>query len=678
MEVAKSTLGFFCQSTTQCKGIPVMNREYHDRFLLLGGLLELLVAIFCYYNSNGEIISPIISSAAMLFLAQAKRYNSLKILVIASNMILVYQIKSLDSKLFILPVQIILSLIKISILTKCFVTSLCQLIFFSVLGTFYVEKNFKRIFFTYTQEELWGFFSQSILFTFFMSIVAVVYLGFYNAQSMGFVKEVEKLQESLRDVNDKLKTKNEELQQTLKLKDLYVLTFSHELKNALNALLGNIELSLIETKDSKIVNYLQSAFASGQSISNFVHNMLETGKIENGSFEIVKEPTDVPSFLQKTWLIVREMIRNKRLDGSLSVSSNVPRFLEIDEQRLQQKIINLVSNAIKFTEKGYIRVIVGWNKDFPESPSAGENINSEVAEAQKLKISGEKRLFLGSWGYVLNLDKKHWTSTEKFTETEIEGDKGILTIQVIDSGCGIHGDDIPKLCERFRQAQQARETRARGNGLGLWITKQLLMKQGGEIHIQSKQNYGSTFTMKIPTKTTKCPSLSMNYVEETVGSSNARRESGKLGSQKHDMALKNSLSLIETTMVPSKKVLIVDDDTFNVELMQNFLNKLQIPYLVGYDGKDAIEIVKSQAAEICLIITDNYMPGILGIQAAPQIRKHYAEKKIPQIPIFCVSADETAQFKDECKAAGMDGLLRKPIDFAKFKELVLKYTTTYQ
>lgn len=676
MDIVKyiSNLSFF--RVRACRQIPLMNERYHNRFLIIGGILEMVVALL-YYFCTGIVSSvPFINFITMFVLLRKRQPFAIKLHTLISNVVYFYQIKNTETDIFTAPVLMIIAMIKVSIHTRCILTSTLQFLVCSIMSMYVLESHYKSIFFAFSKEELWELFSRSLRYSYVMSGLAMVYIAFYNLQGWTFIREVENLQGSLDQVNEQLKSKNEDLQRTVRLKDLYVLTFSHELKNALNALLGNIELCMIECKETKIVSLLQSAFASGQSISNFVHNMLETGRIENGSSEVVPEPTDVPSFLQKTWQVLREMIRNKRLDGSLSVSANLPRWLELDAQRLQQKILNLVSNAVKFTEKGYIRVFVSWEKNSSLTrPGSAEIVDSEQAEPQPLKWSPEKKFIQSNWGHTLTLEKKRWAETEKFQEKISEGEEGTLTIQIIDSGCGIQQSQITNLGEKLPLGNQSNEARNRGNGLGLWITKQLLLKLKGELLIQSRESQGSTFTMKIPTKQTGPSSLSLSYIETAAS---LRMQGNKDSTTSLNLRNTQSLgrSMIQTQS--EKKVLIVDDDSFNVELMQNFLNKLQIPYFTGYDGKDAIDIVRTNAADISLIITDNYMPGITGIAAVPQIREIYREKGLQQIPIFCVSADETAKFKDECKEAGMNGLLRKPLDFARFRELVLKHAYLVQ
>ena len=120
-----------------------------------------------------------------------------------------------------------------------------------------------------------------------------------------------------------------------------------------------------------------------------------------------------------------------------------------------------------------------------------------------------------------------------------------------------------------------------------------------------------------------------------------------------------------------KKTLIADDDSFNMELLKNYLDKLGVSYLCAYDGEEAVSLFKKNYQDICFMITDNFMPKKTGTEAAEEIGMFLLEKKLPRIPIVCVSGD----MKVNVGRHGITSVIQKPINFDRLiKELLSAYT----
>ena len=288
------------------------------------------------------------------------------------------------------------------------------------------------------------------------------------------------------------------------MKDVLIYTFSHELKNVLNGLLGNLTLAYDLAKIPQVIQHLSSAKVCGEILKNFIHNILDSGKLENGNLEVSPERKNVMSFMQNAWIICGRIIQNKRLKGSLEVERNEPRFLDLDEQRMKQIIMNLVSNAVKFTEKGYVRIHISWQtisasctrqtpandirertdenkEERRETTQVGDMREfldtHEVSPSKKgshhLVIEYQKKFINGSQSYQLNSMKLQWNPEEVSSSTLPAGSKGTLKIQVFDSGCGMSNEVQTNLFCKFSQVSSLQDQRKVETGLGLWICKEL-------------------------------------------------------------------------------------------------------------------------------------------------------------------------------------------------------------
>ena len=514
-------------------------------------------------------------------------------------------------------------------------------------------------------------------------------LRFYSHVS-NLLRKLSGLWDNISKNNEKLNEQNLKLQNNLEMKDIFIYTFSHELKNALNGLLGNLTLAYDTAKDTQLAQFLSSAKVCGEVLKNFVHNILDSGKLENGNLEVSSERTDVMSFMENVWAICGRIIENKRLQGYLEIAKNVPKHLDLDEQRMIQIVLNLVSNACKFTEKGHVRIRVSWEPltarksqqvlgDRQSVQTENNHSRRAHSEENEFTLGGDVREFLDTSEacsrnqeklhlitdrskkfiterqfYQLTLSKAHWDANERLSPSNYsENSNGTLQVQVFDTGCGMNEEEQSRLFRRFSQINIIPGQRKVGTGLGLWICKELAKGLDGDIKVRSEIGVGSLFELTIHTtvsrntdRATQQPSLSID------SESSQPRPARKLK---------------EPNM---KKILIADDDNFNVELMKNYLNKFGIRYICAYDGEEAVTLFKKHYEEICYIITDNFMPKKTGVEAALEIAHFLKEMKKPRIPIMCISGD----VKVNVGEAGITSVIQKPINFERLKhELSIVY-----
>ncbi len=249
------------------------------------------------------------------------------------------------------------------------------------------------------------------------------------------IKQRKKIEEALEQAKGKAESAN-------RAKSAFLANMSHEIRTPLNAVIGFSEILNDKINEPEYKDYLESIRTSSKSLLMLINDILDFSKIEAGKLEIKNEFANLNSLFKDIEVIFSVKIKQKKLDYQTLFSSDFPLSIKIDEVRLRQILVNLVGNAVKFTQKGGI------------------------------KISSKFEPLV-----VLENDL-------------MEGD---LTIKVIDTGIGMSTDFQKELFEAFSQEQNFNDVE--GTGLGLAISKKLVELLNGTIRIESKLNKGSEFTL---------------------------------------------------------------------------------------------------------------------------------------------------------------------------------------
>jgi len=260
--------------------------------------------------------------------------------------------------------------------------------------------------------------------------------------------KVEVRTKKLSEVNKNLIKAKALAEQANNAKSIFLSNMSHEIRTPMNAVLGYAELlnNLLEDKTQK--DYLNSIMSSGKTLLTLINDILDLSKIEAGKLELKYDYVDTHSFFSEFERIFSWKIEEKGLTFILDIDPGVPAGIYVDETRLQQIILNIIGNAVKFTQEGHIKL-----KVYIENPQ------------------------------VINLSNK---KTEEIID---------LVIEVEDTGIGISKEFQEHIFKPFSQEQH--KNQFGGTGLGLAITRKLLSLMNGAIHLQSKLKKGTTFQIKI-------------------------------------------------------------------------------------------------------------------------------------------------------------------------------------
>lgn len=261
----------------------------------------------------------------------------------------------------------------------------------------------------------------------------------------------------LLDALRKEKRSQQEAEAANMAKSSFLANMSHEIRTPINAILGMNEMILREEKDPAIRGYAGNIQASGNSLLSIVSDVLDISKIESGKLEIIPVDYEVNSLISDCCNMASGRAKAKELELLVECADNVPMKLCGDETHIRQIIMNLLTNAVKYTEKGTVKLIVSGR--FTDG------------------------------GFVLKVD-------------------------VSDTGIGIAEENLPQLFTQFQRFDLQRNRNIEGTGLGLSIVKRLCDLMSGTITARSVLGSGSTFTVELPQKvvdSTPCGGVNLNY-----------------------------------------------------------------------------------------------------------------------------------------------------------------------
>ena len=390
----------------------------------------------------------------------------------------------------------------------------------------------------------------------------------------------------VRDQQNKeaLKKAKENAEFLASAKEEFLSTMSHEIRTPLGAIIGFSEQLAASPNAKNSPDTIRKIEKSGKHLLTVVNDILDAARLESGKIELEKINFNFHEEIYGSIELLESEARKNGLEIIVEIDKAVPEFLTGDPVRLRQILINLISNAIKFSEKGHVKV--------------------------------------------------------ESTAIVTESDEYRITIKVIDSGIGIPEGQLSGIFEDFTQADMSTTRKYGGTGLGLSIVKKLIDLHGGTIVAQSEVGTGSTFTVEIP--------YEIGYEEELP------------------------TTKVEVPDLTGKKVLVVDDQSFNLEIAGNLLEKCGAESTLLASGDEALELIAD--VKFDLILLDLQMPDIGGLEVAKALRANNRVNK--ETPILALTADTSENVEKNIKHVGMQDILLKPVDTRLFYHRISEYLDT--
>ncbi|MDR0326277.1 MAG: transporter substrate-binding domain-containing protein [Oscillospiraceae bacterium] len=351
-------------------------------------------------------------------------------------------------------------------------------------------------------------------------------------------------------------------------KSSFLATMSHEIRTPMNAIIGMSELLQHEKLSETQAHYVDDINKSAHSLLDIINDILDLSKIEAGKLELVPIDYDFRSLIESVGAMFTYVTKKKGLEFKVESEGELPCCLFGDDIRLRQILINICGNAVKFTEKGYVRL------------------------------------------KVIN-----------------RGDT--LMFEIKDTGKGIKEEAIPKLFNAFQQVDTVKNRAKGGTGLGLSISKVFAEMMGGDITVDSVYGEGSVFTVTIPLV---------------------------LGSEA-DIRAKSEAEA-RTLRAPGARILVVDDNEFNLKVASGLLRLSKIEAKTALSGRDAIEMIRRENFDI--VFMDHMMPDMDGMETTAAIRALGGAYE--RLPVIALTANAIQGVREVFLSNGFNGFLSKPID----------------
>ena len=380
-------------------------------------------------------------------------------------------------------------------------------------------------------------------------------------------------------------------------KSSFLANMSHEIRTPLNAIIGLTEAELRRDLPQAAVENLRKINISSNLLMGIINDILDMSKIESGKFELVISTYDVADMIYDTAALNMVRIESKPIRFLVSADESIPRCLKGDELRVKQLLNNLLSNAFKYTHEGSVELRASWQPD---------------------------------------------------------KDGLLLTFEIIDTGIGIHEDDLRKLFSEYAQINQQSTRGIEGTGLGLAISKGLAEHMGGNISARSEYGKGSVFTVQIRQDI---------FDRAPIGAETAAALNNFTYIPKF-----NESSLVYVPM-PHVRVLVVDDVEINLEVAAVCLEPYKMQVDCVDNGQEAVRRIENGEPRYDMIFMDHMMPGMDGIEAVHAIRAlktQYAES----IPIIALTANALAGNEKMFIENGFQGFLAKPIELQTLDEIL--------
>lgn len=341
----------------------------------------------------------------------------------------------------------------------------------------------------------------------------------------------------------------EELEEANKEKNSFYASVSHEIRTPINTIIGLNEMILRESNESGTREYARNIQSASRMLLNLINDVLDLSQIEMNRMDIIPLQYKTVELFNNLVDMIQVRLKEKKLEFIVEIDENLPSVLVGDMNRVSQIILNVLTNAAKYTDRGYVKLSV--------------------------------------------------------REDRVENDEIFLKISVADSGIGIRKENMESIFDVFKRVDARKNQRVEGSGLGLSITKQLVDMMGGDITVDSIYTKGTTFTIILPQKIIDAePIGTVSFISGERGAIEKYRQSFTAPEARILIVDDNAMnSMVESKLLAATKVQ-VDIARSGAECLEKTMRKYYHVILMDYmmpemNGTETLRLLRKQENGLC-------------------------------------------------------------------------------
>ena len=501
----------------------------------------------------------------------------------------------------------------------------------------------------------------------------------------------------LRHRHARLERDKMQAEESSKAKTQFLFNMSHDIRTPMNAIIGYTHLASMEPDvPPRVRDYIEKIDISGKHLLTLINDVLEMSRIESGKMELMNEPGDIEEALRTAWEMFQEQMEEKKIRYRLEIRDLQERWVSFDRNRFLRVILNLVSNAWKFTPEGG-RVSVSM-KQIGASRSANDDADAAAAAAATqapddtgagLKAAGDgsvawqasdhestgQQVSVEEGAGRLASDRERPVSAYGGLRPEGAPPWAAFEIRVRDNGIGMTREFAEVVFEAFARERTSTVSRIQGTGLGMAITKSIVDAMQGTIDVVTAPDEGTEFIIRLVFPV--CEETEKNDGSSAASAGREKKANSSAvsaGTEKRKIAGKKPDG--PETVTPAgaegqadtrekdrqRRLLVAEDMEINRQLVCMLLENMGYQVDVAENGREALEKIEScPAGTFDAVLMDIQMPVMDGYEAAEKIRGLDDPEKAG-IPMIAVTANAFGEDVRKALEKGMDGHISKPID----------------